>query len=203
MAGVRDEDRRNELLERCFDTFCANGLENTSLQMLAEACGVTNGTLVYHFGTKDNIVTESTALCMAKVEDDFMARAPTCLGDIDRFLDEMPRLTAEMHGSKYRFMYQVYSSPRYREQGAEFFRGVDVRYREYAERLSSVLGMPVDYVQGMTYVFVRACVHYALFGDEDYLRLQIDAIRTSIASYMAVLQEDRRYSGMPAPVRGG
>ena len=40
--------------------------------------------------------------------------------------------------------------------------------------------MPADLIQGMTYLFVRACVHFALFEDEDYLKLQLDAIRTSL-----------------------
>ena len=84
--------------------------------MLADACGVTNGNLLYYFGSKDNIVIESTAHCMAKVEDDFMARAPTSFADIERFLREMPYVTAKLHGAKYRFMYQVYASPKYREQ---------------------------------------------------------------------------------------
>ena len=61
-------DRRTALLETCFDVFCQHGLENTGLKLLADACGVTNGALLYHFGSKDNIVIESTAHCMAKVE---------------------------------------------------------------------------------------------------------------------------------------
>ena len=144
--------------------------------MLAEACGVTNGALLYYFGSKDNIVIESTAHCMAKVEDDFMANAPTSFEDIERFLREMPYLTAKMHGAKYRFMYQVYASPKYREYGKEFFKGVNVRYHEYAVQLSKKLGMPTDFIQGMTYIFVRACVHYALFEDEEYLKPQIALI---------------------------
>ena len=47
----------------------------------------------------------------------------------------------------------------------------------------SKLGMPVDYIQGMTYTLVRACVHYALFGDEDYLQLQLNTIRISLKAY--------------------
>ena len=148
--------------------------------MLSEACGVTNAALIYYFGSKDNIVIESTAHCMAKVEDDFMAKAPTSFEDIERFLREMPYLTANLHGAKYRFMYQVYASPKYRQQGKEFFKGVNVRYHQYAVQLSGKLGMPVDFVQGMIYIFVRACVHYALFEDEEYLKLQLDAIRTSM-----------------------
>lgn len=177
-------ERRTEFLETCFDTFCKSGLENTSLQKLAESCGVTNGALLYYFGSKDNLVIEATAHCMAKVEDDFMAKAPTSFEDIERFLQEMPYLTAKLHGAKYRFMYQVYASPKYRKYGREFFKGVNVRYHRYAELLSGKLGMPADFIQGMIYVFVRACVHYALFEDEEYLKLQMDAIRTSLRLFV-------------------
>ena len=174
--------RRTAFLETCFDTFCENGLENTSLKMLADACGVTNGSLLYYFESKDNLVIEATAHCMAKVEDDFMAQAPTSFADIERFLREMPYLTAKLHGAKYRFMYQVYA----REYGKEFFKGVNIRYHNYAELLSGKLGMPTDFIQGMTYLFVRACVHYALFEDEDYLQLQLNAIRTSLRAFIAM-----------------
>lgn len=177
-------ERRIAFLETCFDVFCENGLENTSLKMLADACGVTNGNLLYYFGSKDGIIIEATAHCMAKVEDDFMANAPTSFADIERFLREMPYLTAKLHGAKYRFMYQVYASPKYREFGRDFFKGVNVRYRKYAELLSGKLGMPADFIQGMTYTFVRACVHYALFEDEEYLKLQLEAIRTSLKLFM-------------------
>lgn len=177
-------ERRIAFLETCFDVFCENGLENTSLKMLADACGVTNGNLLYYFGNKDGIIIEATAHCMAKVEDDFMARAPKDFADIERFLREMPYLTAKLHGAKYRFMYQVYASPKYREFGRDFFKGVNVRYRKYAELLSGKLGMPTDFIQGMIYIFVRACVHYALFEDEEYLKLQLETIRTSLRLFM-------------------
>ena len=185
-------ERRLEFLETCFDTFCKNGLENTTLKMLADACGAANGNLVYYFDTKDNIIIQSTAHCMAKVEDDFMARAPVSFDDIERFLKEMPYITAQLHGKKYRFMYQVYASPRYREYRKEFFKGVNVRYRKYAEMLSEKLGMPADFIQGMIYIFVRACVHYALFEDEEYLKLQLNAIRTSLKLFVKEksLEED-------------
>ena len=151
---------------------------------------------MYYFGSKDNIVIESTALCMAKVEDDFMVRAPQSFDDIERFLREMPYVTAELHGAKYRFMYQVYSSPKYIEHGREFFKGVNVRYRRYAEILSGKLGLPVDFIQGMIYIFVRACVHYAMFGDEEYLNLQLQTIRTSLAMSIKGLGSDS--DGNPA-----
>lgn len=186
----RNEERGIELLEICFDTFCENGLESTSMEKLSEACGVTNAALVYYFGTKDNIVIEATAHCMEKVEDDFMARAPKDFADIKRFLREMPYLTAKLHGAKYRFMYQVYSSPRYREHGKEFFANVNIRYRKYAELLSGKLGLPVDFIHGMIYIFVRACVHFSMFEDEEYLKLQLYAIRSSLVAFIAAKQKE-------------
>ena len=57
---------------------------------------------------------------------------------------------------------------------------MNVRYHQYAALLSGKLGMPVDFIQGMIYIFVRACVRYAMFGDEEYMELQLDANRTSL-----------------------
>lgn len=184
MTETENQKRRLELLEKCFDTFCEFGLENTGMKKLSEACGVTNAALVYYFQNKDNIIIQSTAHCMAKVEDDFMAKAPMSFEDIERFLREMPYLTAKLHGAKYRFMYQVYASPKYREYGKEFFKGVNLRYAEYAKLLSTKLLMPADFIQGMIYIFVRACVHYALFGDEEYLNLQLNAVRISLKLFI-------------------
>ena len=99
-------EKRVAYLETCFNVFCENGLENTGLKMLADACGVSNANLLYYFGDKDSIITEATAHCMAKVEDDFMEQAPKDMADIKRFLEEVPYWTAKKHGKKYRFMYQ-------------------------------------------------------------------------------------------------
>ena len=78
-------EKRIAYLETCFNVFCENGLENTGLKMLADACGVSNANLLYYFGDKDSIITEATAHCMAKVEDDFMEQAPKDMADIKRF----------------------------------------------------------------------------------------------------------------------
>ena len=142
------------------------------------------GNIFHYFATKDEIIIKSTAHCMAKVEDDFMANAPESAADIRRFLKEVPYWTAEKHGAKYRFMYQVYTSPRYRRYGAEFFSGVTKRYTEYARSLEPKLGIPWQVIRPLIYMFVRACVHYALFEDEEYLKLQMDAIRTSLRLFV-------------------
>ena len=55
-------------------------------------------------------------------------------------------------------------------------------YTEYAKSLEPTLGIPWQTLQPLIYMFVRACVHYALFEDEDYLKLQLGAIRAALAA---------------------
>ncbi len=179
----KDPHKREELLPLCFDCFCKHGIEGTSTKMLAEACGMSSGNIFHYFQTKDEIIIESTAYCMAKVEDDFMANAPTDLADVERFLRDIPYWTAKKHGEKYRFMYQVYTSPKYRKYGTEFFKGVTKRYTEYAKSLESKLGIPWQIIQPLIYTFVRASVHYALFEDEEYLKPQLRLLETSVKMF--------------------
>lgn len=181
----KTEDEVNLLLEKCFNCFCKYGLEGTSTLKLAEACGMSAGNIFHYFKTKDEIIIKSTAYCMAKVEDDFMAKAPKDAEDISRFLREVPYWTAKKHGKKYRFMYQVYTSPKYRKYGTEFFAGVRERYTRYAQELCPKLSLPCEVVQPMIYIFVRACVHYALFEDEEYLKPQIALIEKMLAFFFS------------------
>lgn len=36
----------------------------------------------------------------------------------------------------------------------------------------------------LIFIFVRACVHYAMFEDEYYLKTQMDVIREGVALFM-------------------
>lgn len=102
----------------------------------------------------------------------------------------MPYIIAKLHSEKYRFMYQVYASPKCREHGKAFSQSVNIRYHQYAVLLSGNLGMPVDFSQGMIYIFLRVCVHYALFEDEEYLKLQLGAIRASLRAFTGTQQRE-------------
>ncbi|HEV7650342.1 MAG TPA: TetR family transcriptional regulator [Actinophytocola sp.] len=53
-------DTRTRLLETALELFTRHGVEGTSLQMIADALGVTKAAVYYHFKTKDEI-TEAVA----------------------------------------------------------------------------------------------------------------------------------------------
>ena len=154
LATETGAEKKKEIMEKCFDCYCENGLAGTGIKALAKACNMSPGNLYSYFSSLDQLIVESTAYCMAKVEDDFMLLAPKSVHDIPRFLDEIPYWTKEKHGKKYRLMYQVYTHPKYKEAGTEFFIGVDKRYHEYAKRLEKVIGIPSNILTPIIFIFI-------------------------------------------------
>ena len=177
-------EKKEELMEKCFACYAENGLTGTGIKALAKACNCTTGNLYCYFRNLVELILESTAYCMAKVEDEFMSKAPTDPRDVPRFIETVPYWTAKEHGKKYRLMYQVYTLPKYREYGKKFFEGVNTRYTEYAKQLEPKIGIPYTVITPLIFIFVRACVHYAMFEDEYYLKAQMDLLKQGVALFV-------------------
>lgn len=175
--------KKAEWMEKCFACYAENGLSGTGMKALAKACGCTPGNLYLYFDNLDDLIIQSTAYCMAKVENAFMEKAPADPGEVLRFIEEIPYWTAKEHGKKYRLMYQVYTHPKYREHGKKFFEGVNARYTEYAKQLEPKIGIPYTIITPLIFMFVRACVHFAMFEDEYYLQSQLQIIKQGIALF--------------------
>ena len=171
-------------MEKCFDCYAENGFSSVGIKAIAKACDCSVATLYLYFENLDDLIVQSTEYCMSKVEDEFMAKAPTDVEDLWRFIDEIPYWTAKKHGKKYRLMYQVYAHPTYIEYGKKFFAGVDERYTEYAKSLEPKLGIPYEKLTSLIFILIRACVHYALFEDEFYLKAQIDVLREALELFI-------------------
>lgn len=172
--------KKTELMEKSYECFAENGLHGTGVRALGRYCGCNAAVFYTYFRDLDDLIMQATEHCMSKVEDDFMSLAPKNMADLERFINEVPFWTAEKHGAKYRLMYQVYTHPKYRECGKKFFEGVNRRYSEYAKQIQERIGLPEDVVRPLIFVFIRACVHYALFEDEFYLQEQLRLLKEGI-----------------------
>lgn len=185
---VRNEEqfqaKKIELMEKCYECYAENGLNSVGIRGLAKACNTNPSVLYTYFDDLDNLIVQSTAYCMSKVEDDFMKESPKNAEDVMRFIEEIPYWTARKHGKKYRLMYQVYTHPKYIEHGKRFFEGVNERYTEYAKQLEPKIGIPYNILTPLIFIFVRASVHYALFGDEYYMKSQMEVLRQSVILFM-------------------
>ena len=188
MRTVNEEARRAkkiEIMEKCFECYAEYGFTSISINAIAKASGYNVSSLYQYFNNLDDLIIQSTEYCMSKVEDEFMAKAPTNIEDLWTFIDEIPYWTAEKHGKKYRLMYQIYTHPKYREYGQKFFKGVDKRYTEYAKSLEPKLGIPYEKLTPLIFILIRASVHFALFEDEFYLKSQIEVLKETLELFIA------------------
>ena len=95
MRTVNEEARRHrqiEIMETAFNCYAENGFCTVGIKEIAKACGCSATALYLYFDNLDDLIVKSTEYCMSKVEDDFMAKAPTDVEDLWRFIDEIPRL---------------------------------------------------------------------------------------------------------------
>lgn len=192
MASVEENHKakKTEIMVKVFNCFAENGVLGTGIRAIGKYCGFNHAMLYTYFKDVDDLIIQSTEYCMSKVEDDFMAKAPKNAEDIERFINEIPYWTAKKHGKKYRLMYQIYTHPKYREYGQKFYKGVDERYTEYAKSLEDKLGIPYDKLTPLIFILVRACVHYALFEDEFYLKSQIDVLKETLELFIIKYNPD-------------
>lgn len=195
---VRNEEqyqrKKTMLMEKSYECLSEKGLSGVGIRTLGEHCGCNPAVFYSYFNNLDDLIVQATEHCMSKVEDDFMAKAPTKAADLERFIDEIPYWTAKEHGKKYRLMYQVYTHPKYIDHGKKFFEGVNLRYTEYAKLLEDKIGIPYDVITPLIFTLVRACVHYAMFEDEYYLKAQMSLIKQGVdmclEKYAKETQED-------------
>lgn len=185
---VRNEEKflnkKRDLMIKCYECFAENGLNSVGIRGLGEYCGCNSAVLYTYFKDLGDLIVQSTEYCMSKVENDFMAKAPTNVAELWKFIDEIPHWTAQTHGKKYRLMYQIYTHPKYREYGQNFFSGVDKRYTEYAKLLEPKLGIPYQKLTPMIFILIRASVHYALFEDEFYLSSQLEVLKEALELFI-------------------
>ncbi|MFD5244914.1 TetR/AcrR family transcriptional regulator [Amycolatopsis sp. NPDC058340] len=66
---ARYQHRRPELLEAVTDHVLSHGLAGLAMRPLAVAVGVSHGTLLHHFGSKENLVTEVVDLLRQRLKD--------------------------------------------------------------------------------------------------------------------------------------
>ena len=88
-------------------------------------------------------------------------------------------------------MYQVYTHPKYREHGQKFIEGIDERYMEYARSLEDRTGISCEKLTGLMFILIRACVHYALFEDDFYLKSQIEVIKETLTLFIEKYSKEK------------
>jgi AcrR family transcriptional regulator len=102
---VRYQHRRPELLDAVADYVLAHGLAGLVMRPLADAVGVSHGTLLHHFGSKENLITEVIDLLRQRLTDAAgLAGSPARLASLTAWWQ---RSTTTERLPTYRLLFEV------------------------------------------------------------------------------------------------
>jgi AcrR family transcriptional regulator len=100
MGRIADPEIRKELLEQAVDYVCENGLADLSLRPLAAALDVSPGLLLYHFGSKEQLLMDIIAAGRL--------RQQALVEDIDDLSALWKIFSAPRWRPLFRFFFEVY-----------------------------------------------------------------------------------------------
>ncbi|MDD6401855.1 MAG: TetR/AcrR family transcriptional regulator [Lachnospiraceae bacterium] len=181
---ARRESKKIEIMEKSFACYCENGLSETGIKALAKACDMTAPNFYSYFDNLDQLIIEATEHCMTKIEIEFMEHAPKSGDEVFDFIDTMTEWCAEKYGPQYRFMYQVYTTPKYLEYGKQFYKNTLERFKRYAKELEPKLDIPWQIIISIVIVFSQTVIQYAIYEEKSYLDIQKHMLKQMVRSIM-------------------
>lgn len=135
--AIQAEERRLQILETALEIFAARGFNGTSIKDIAEAAGISQGLLYYHFSSKEN-------LFMSTLESHtFLPEFRRIMADSDKLpsITEMKEIafkfikTLESRESLLRLiMRDVAFNPEISDAWSRFLREVVALLRNYIDR---------------------------------------------------------------------
>ena len=175
LSDEQKEQKKQELLEKCFELFVKQGLENTSLNELAAYCNVHKSTMYNYLESKDEIVIECAKMHMLELDNMFYKAFLNPRKTIKEMLQYGFTMIAS-EKSKLRFVYQVISSPLYGEQAQKELSSIYMKYIDYSEIFARIYSINRDELRPYFLLFVSTMHDYCMWGNEILVKEKLDFI---------------------------
>lgn len=180
LSDEQREQKKQELLEKCFELFVEQGLENTSLNELVAYCNVHKSTMYSYFGSKDEIVIECAKMHMLELDEMFsnvFKNPPKTLKEV---LQRGFEKIAE-EKSKLRFIYQVISSPLCGEQAQKELSSIYMKYVDYSGPIAKMYNVDEAEFRTFFILFLSTMHDYCMWGNEFLAREKLVYIYNKVA----------------------
>ena len=171
----KHRDNRDDILQSTFEYLTKSGLENISIRDLCEGTGISIGSIYYWFEDKEQLICETAGFGLLKVSDDIFSRAFETVCDLNSSFEACIEKMKE-HQEALRFIYQLACSPVYGSMIRKMCEDLEHIYQEYAVRISSALDLSIDYTMPLVSLFVSAVLDFALWGNSEQTKAQLDFI---------------------------
>lgn len=179
LSDEQREQKKQELLGKCFELFVKQGLENTSLNELVAYCNVHKSTMYSYLESKDEIVIECAKMHMLELDDMFYKAFLNPRQTLKEMLQHGFAMIAS-EKSKLRFVYQVISSPLYGEQAQKELSFIYMKYMDYSEIFAKIYSVDKDRFRPYFLLFVSTMHDYCMWGNEILAKEKLDYIYNAV-----------------------
>ena len=174
---MTDEAKRKkkEIIEICLQEFLVKGLEKTSVRDLCKVIVINGSTLYYYFDSKDNVIIEcikhEIEVIDTIIQSAVKSKLPTVTDFLKRIFEEFTKI-----GGGIRFIAQVFASPNHFKSCRSEVAALHKRYDNYAKQICDYYNISFEMFRPMFYIYLTIIYDYLIKGDEEYFKMQTDAV---------------------------
>lgn len=175
------EQKKIQMLEKCFELFVKQGLENTSMNDLAEYCGLHKATIYSYFKSKDEVVLESAKQYMETLENKLYRHATTLRPTIKEALKDGFQVFCD-EKNNLRYIYQVISSPKYGEISRDSLKKIYNKYLDYSDVFADLYGLNKKEFRPYYLLLIGSLHDYSMWDNVEVVEEKLDYIFSRVES---------------------
>ncbi len=175
-------NKQKEVVDACLKMFVSKGLFETTSRDLSKALQLQSGGLYYYFKSKDEVVVSCAEEATIRIESTLILPVLKELqnhNEPDEMMSNL-RKHADAMAPMMRFLTQVATVEKYKEDLKPVLDSLSKRYKTYAEKFAEYFRCSVEEIEPFVYMCITAVVNYMIFGEDSYIYPQINMIKSKI-----------------------
>lgn len=179
---LNDDERKQKkesLVEKSFELFVKQGLENTSINDLSKHCGTYKSAFYNYFKSKDEIVIECAKSYMQSLDTKIKVLFHSPSNNIVDALKQGIKLIVEER-NKLRYIYQVISSPKYGTESRDELSKIYIVYFDYSKKLSDIYNVEHDTFRPYFLLYMATVHDFCLWENEALVNEKLEFIYSSL-----------------------
>ncbi len=175
--------RKQEIIDKCLETFMQNGLSHTSTKKLCDALNLNSGGVFYYFKTRDEIIIACAEEAKKRIECDLFGIAISDIEHPERLARDLQARATVMRPLM-KFFVSVCATPKYENAVTPLLDKLTIRYKRYTEQFAEKLCVSPENVAPYVYIVINTMLSYMLFGKANFVAPQLELVYNKLVNIL-------------------
>ncbi len=167
--------RKQEIINKCLETFMKKGLAHTSTKNLCDALNLNSGGVFYYFNTRDEIIIACAEEAKKRIEKELFGIAISDIENPEKLAKDLHDRAVTMRPLM-KFFVSVCATPKYEDTVYPLLDKLGLRYKYYVNQFAIKLECTPEEVAPYVYIVINTMFSYMLFGKENFVAPQLELV---------------------------